>query len=463
MVSRMVRFMVGLTVLVVASGGFWWGFQRLRGGQKATDESAAKEEQKPIVDGSMPVRISAEARKNLGVFSKLLQPVTYWSKIEVPGVITDRPGISDRGVVAPVTGIVTAIHAYPGDTVEPNAPLFSLRLVSESLHISQLELFKATKEIEIAQRQKERLDGLVGIPGARIIEIDNQIERMEVNVQAYRQDLLARGLPPERIDAAARGEFVTEITVNAPGEQALEVAKVALTSAVEGEPRQLPFSFELQMLKVELGQQVAAGEVLCYLADHRALLIEGYAFKKDMPLIQNAAKEHLPIDVKFDVDEGTEWPPLPQQLYIHHVANLIDVEERTFSFFLPLENQWQSYDQAGKERLIWRFRPGDRVRLLVSVEKMEDVIVLPQEAVVCEGPEAYVFRQNGDLFDRLSVHVLHEDRDSVVIANDGSLRKGSFIAQNSAASLNRVLKAQMASGQPTNIHVHADGTTHAAH
>ena len=28
---------------------------------------------------------------------------------------------------------------------------------------------------------------------------------------------------------------------------------------------------------------------------------------------------------------------------------------------------------------------------------------------------------------------------------------------------NRVLKAQLASGQPTNVHVHADGTTHAAH
>ena len=61
------------------------------------------------------------------------------------------------------------------------------------------------------------------------------------------------------------------------------------------------------------------------------------------------------------------------------------------------------------------------------------------------------------------MHVLHEDSTSVVLANDTGLRKGSYIAQNSAASLNRVLKAQLASGQPTNIHVHADGTTHAAH
>jgi len=417
-------------------------------------------------DGTTPVRVSAEARKNMGLTAKSLQPTTYFRKIDVPGVITDRPGISDRGVVAPVTGIITQIHAYPGNTVAPNAPLFSLRLVSESLHTSQLELFKATKEIEIARQQKQRLEDLAaagGVAGARLIELDNQIQRMEVNVQAYRQDLQARGFPKDRIDMVARGEFLTEITVNAPGEKALQVAEIALTGAVDQEPRRLPFSFELQQLNVSLGKQVEAGEVLCILADHRALLIEGGGFKKDLPLIQEAAKERYPIEVSFEVSEGTDWPALTEPLRIEHVANLIDIASRTFAFYLPLENQWQAYDVDGRERLIWRFRPGDRVRLSVAVAEIENVFVIPLAALVREGPEAFVFRQNGDLFDRVSVHLLHEDSTSAVIANDGKLRKGSFIAQNAAASLNRVLKAQLASGQPTNLHVHADGTTHAAH
>src|SRR5687768_16497788 len=66
-----------------------------------------------IVDGATPVRLSAQARKYLGIISKPLQTTTYWRKIDVPGVITGRPGISDRGVVAPATGTVTQIHAYP--------------------------------------------------------------------------------------------------------------------------------------------------------------------------------------------------------------------------------------------------------------------------------------------------------------------------------------------------------------
>jgi hypothetical protein len=455
---------LALVVIALAAGMGAYFYNEWRSYQTASQEDSKAPP--AAQDGATPVRVSVEARKNMGLVARSLQPTDYFRKIDVPGVITDRPGVSDRGVVAPVTGIVTHIHAYPGNTVAPNAPLFSLRLVSESLHTSQLELFKATKEIEIARQQRQRLEGLAnsgGIAGSRIIEIDNQIQRMDVNVQAYRQDLLARGLPPDRIEAAAKGEFVTEITVQAPGEQSLKVAGIAWTGGVEGEPPRLPFSFELQSLNVELGEQVEAGEVLCKLADHRALLIEGRGFKKDLALVQQAAKERFPIEVAFELSEGADWPALPQQLRIEHVANLIDTQSRTFAFYLPLENQWQAYNQDGRERLIWRFRPGDRVRLFVAVEKIENVFVLPQAALVREGPEAFLFRQNGDLFDRIGVHVLHEDSTSVVIANDGKLRKGSFIAQNAAASLNRVLKAQLASGQPTNLHVHADGTTHAAH
>lgn len=416
----------------------------------------------PVSAAPQSARLSPQARQNLGLASKPLQLTTYWTHIDVPGVVTDRPGISDRGVAAPVTGIVTKVHAHPGDTIAPESPLFSLRLVSETLHTSQLELFKATKEIEIARQQKKRLEDVAqsgALAQSRIIEIDNQIQRMEVNVQAYRQDLLVRGLSAARVDAAARGEFVTEITVNAPSELPEDPSLLAREPGDTSE--KLPFSFEVQSLKVELGQQVEAGEVLCYLADHRALFIEGRAFKKDLPLIQKAARERLPVEIIFEIDESSQWPSFPKQLQIRHIANVIDTESRSFAFYIDLKNQWQVYQQQGQERLLWRFRPGDRVRLSVAIEKLEGVFVLPRAAVVSDGPEAYVFRQNGDYFDRLPVHVMHEDNTSVVVPSDRKLRPGFYVAQNSAAQLNRVFKAQMSSGAPTNFHVHADGTVHA--
>ena len=140
-----------------------------------------------------------------------------------------------------------------------------------------------------------------------------------------------------------------------------------------------------------------------------------------------------------------------------------DSASRTFDFFIPLTNQSRSYEKDGQTFVVWRLRPGQRVRLHVPLEELENVISLPAAALVREGPEAYVFRQNGDLFNRISVHVLHEDRRNVVLANDGSVAPGVYLAQGSAASLNRVLKAQAANGVRADVHVHADGIVHGSH
>ena len=73
-------------------------------------------------------------------------------------------------------------------------------------------------------------------------------------------------------------------------------------------------------------------------------------------------------------------------------------------------------------------------------------IVLPPEAVTFDGPEAYVFRQNGDVFQRVGVHVAYSDPTAVVVANDGQIGPGMFVAQSGAAALNRAVKAALAGG-----------------
>ena len=456
----------GIIVLGVAVAGVLvylrWQATKPGGGAAKADADPA-----PIVDGSMPVRLTPQARKNLGLVSQPATLTTYWRKIEVPAVVIDRPGVSDRGVVAPVAGVVTQIHGQLGATVAHGRPLFTIRIVSDELHAAQRELFKTNEEIAIARQKRERLAGFVqegGLPKARLIEIDNDIRRLEATVKAYDQDLHSRGFSAGQIAAIAQGDFVKEIVVTAPGEREVgESIPEALASAEASDTRVGSFHYELHELKVELGEQVAAGTLLCSLADHRELLLEGRGFKDDLPLIQRAAESESPVEIEFEQPTSDRWPDAPNDLHIQHVANTSDPETRTFAFYIPLKNRWEAYTRDGQPRLLWQFRPGDRMRVRVAVEKLSDVFVLPREAVVREGPEAYVFRQNGDLFDRLPVHVLAEDRTSVVIDNDGSVRPRTYLAQSSAASLNRVLKAQMASGQPTNVHVHADGTVHAAH
>ena len=206
-----------------------------------------------------------------------------------------------------------------------------------------------------------------------------------------------------------------------------------------------------------------AGQLLSTLANHRALFIEGHAFKREAASLAKAAESEWPIQCRFEADDQVDWPVFDQTLEIRHLANAIDSTTRTFNFFIPLLNQSRTYTKDNQTFIVWRFRPGQRVRLQVPVEELKDVLVVPTPAVVREGPEAYVFQQNGDLFNRLPVHVLHEDRLQTVLANDGSVKAGRYLAQSAAASLNRVLKSQAASGVRADVHVHADGTVHAAH
>ena len=95
----------------------------------------------------------------------------------------------------------------------------------------------------------------------------------------------------------------------------------------------------------------------------------------------------------------------------------------------------------------------------MRVERLDNVYVLPSDAVSRDGAEAFVFTQNVNTFERTPVRVLLQDRQHVVIANDGSLIKGVYVVQGAAAQLNRMVKAG-SSGPPKGYHVHADGSLH---
>lgn len=398
---------------------------------------------------SEQIRLSEQAQKNLRLTTQPLTPDTFWKTISVPGMVIDRPGFSDRGVVAPVTGVVSRIHKIAGDSARPGEPLFTLKLLSEILHQTQTDLFKATQDITLAEAQRKRLVSSAGVVAeSRVIDVDNQITRLQVAVKAYRQELLNRGLLPNQIDAAAAGQFVSEISIDVPTRAA---ALSAASSAA--------LASEVEEVKVSLGQLVQAGQTLCTIANHQMLAVEGRAFRDEAPLLERVVKAGWSVEVDFEEEPGHGWDALGQTFRVNYIANTIDPESRTFRFLLPLDNQSRAVEHPGGTQTLWRFRPGQRVRLHIRVEKLEDVFVLPPEAVARDGADAYVFRQNGDVFDRKPVRVVYQDRDHVVVANDGSVPPGLFVAQTGAAQLNRMIKSQSGT-TPKGFHIHADGSVH---
>lgn len=401
--------------------------------------------------------VNEQAQENLGLTARELKPQTYWKTIQVPGMVVDRPGVSDRGVVAPATGVVARVYRVPGDTVRPGDVLFTLKLLSESLHLTQTDLFKATQDIALIQVQKKLLKQSAGaVSEARVIEVDNQIARLEIAVKAYRQELLNRGFSREMIDGIAGGTFVNEINIVVPPRTASAGAPVA----APGGPIERPLTFEVQELKADLGQQVQAGQALCTLSNHQLLAVEGRAFREEAPLLEQSVTERWPVGVDFQEEPTAQWGEFKQPLRIRHLSNTIDPERRTFAFLVPLENESRVVADEGRTQTLWRFRPGQKVRLHVRVEEVKNVFVLPADAVTRDGPEAFLFTQNVNTFTRRPVRVLLQDRQQVVIANDGSLPPGTYAAQSAAAQLNRMVKAGGASGVPKGYHVHADGSLH---
>lgn len=470
------RFRLTLSLLFAVSlaAGLWYGrslwqpysqiiMQRWLGSSVV---AIAEQAELPPATEVQVLKLSEQARLNLGLRSSPTKPQSYWRTIEIPGVIADRPGITDSGVTSPISGVITKIHAMEGDVVRPGQRLVSVRLLSEYLQQAQLALFKANREIEILNAEIKRLRPLAesgGVPGSRIIELEQQISRQNSLIDGQRQDLLARGLDANQIAQIETGQFLTDINIDAP--EPTTSSGEFTTVRFERNSNELIESdfFEVQSLRVSLGQQVDAGQMIAVLADHSTLYIKGIAFKKDSTSLARAAEHGWPLNIEFADDAARDWPSINQTFQIRHFANTSDSATRTFDFFVPLVNQFRSYESDNRLFVLWRYRPGQRVRIHVPVEELSNVVVLPTEAVVFEGPEAFVFQQNGDLFNRISVRVLHQDRLHVIIANDGAILPGYYLAQNAAASLNRVLKSQAASGMRADFHVHADGSIHAAH
>jgi multidrug efflux pump subunit AcrA (membrane-fusion protein) len=203
---------------------------------------------------------------------------------------------------------------------------------------------------------------------------------------------------------------------------------------------------QVQELKVENGQHVKAGDPLCVLADHSELYVQGKAFEQDAPVLNKAADNNWRLTAVIDADgQGRQTVPDLRLLY---VANKVEPESRAFLFYVQLPNKLvRNQETDGHRFSAWQFKPGQRVGLLVPVERWADRIVLPVNAVVQDGPESYVFEKNDGHFDRRAVRVEYRDEYSAVLANDGILMPGKMVIVSGAYQVHLAMKNK-AGGAP---------------
>jgi len=398
-------------------------------------------------DDQNSIDLTPQAQASIGLKLGKVTLANFNRTITVPGLLQERPGRSTVAITAPLTGIVTQIFPILGEAVQPGQKLFELRLTHEELVQAQGDFLRVAEEIDVIVREINRLQKIGvegGIAGKQVLERQYEQQNKQAVLRAQHQALLLHGLSEDQVnEILATRKLLRTLTVVVPQDQE------PVTTADPAKQAK-PLNYEIHELKVERGQSVAAGDTMAVLSEHSVLFIEGSAFDKDVQAVNRAVENSWPVDAAIETDETA--PQVIRDLPILYVAGNVDPETRTFHFYVPLTNSLlrDMRSPDGHRFLSWRYKPGQRVQIIVPVEQWKDLIVLPVDAVAQNGIDTYVFSPNGDHFDRRSVHVKHRDRFSVAIANDGSLFPGDMVVLHGAQQMQLALKNK--AGGPIDPH-----------
>lgn len=410
-------------------------------GESPPESGAAAEHEDPHAahgaDEGSSIQISATGLKNIGFRPITVALQTFQRTETLPAIVVEQPGRTQTHITAPLTGVIKSIDVVEGEAIDPGSKMFELRLTHEELVTSQRDYLKTAESLEIVNREIARLKSLGEgvIAGKRILEQEYEKTKLEASLRADEQALLLHGLNEEQVaNILETKQLLQGLTVQAP------IATHA------GDSCSGDHVYHVQRLPVSVGEQVEVGQDLAILADHCELFVEGRAFEDDAPRLRQTAREGRKIAANLLVGEGE--PTAIPSLEVLYLADQVDPESRALRFFLKLPNEivLDKKTPEGRRFIEWRFKPGQRMELSVPIDELPERIVLPVEAVVEEGGERYVYRQNGDHFERVPIHVEFADRNSVVVANDGALFPGDVVAGQGAYQMHLALKNKAGSG-----------------
>lgn len=465
--------LVGLAVLVI--GALIWIFvgrdlaSQLFSARDLLDETGETTNEDDHHDH---VDISVAAAKSLGITLEPLTRSTYTRMLHIPASVIEKPGQSNLSVTSPIQGIITEIHRFPGQALEPDDLLFTLRVTDEALEAAQLSLLEILTRVAVTEREIERLDPLTEsgvVVGRRKLEMEYQLKQLESERAARLQELKLRGLSAEQVERIVQyRELINQVEIR------LNILPISVSTSpsereTDAEKNPGPI-YTLEQLNVFPGLSVNKGQELCHIANHHNLYVRADAFDSDLVHIRRAMERQEGVVVETGEKESRERI---EDLRIMYMDNHADLQSQTFPFYLLLPNQVvaEQRDDAGRLFRSWRFKPGQRAHVYLPVEQWPDQIVLPRDAVVRSGPETYVFRLTEDNWretERISgdfaaqlvalerlpewelepvpVQVLHQDRQFVVLATDGELTLNDIVVTSRAYQVFLAWKMQLSGG-----------------
>ena len=305
------------------------------------------------------------------------------------------PGQSELSIPAPVSGVVERVLVRQGQSIGGEQRVAELRITDEELTQTQTKLLATLARQEVVREEIARLEPLTSagtVSGSKKRELEYELKQLLADQRTRMQEISARGLPDRVLESIVDSRVLaSKLFVALPfSDPTLVTRSVSLDSTSASQ-----LNYSVTRLDVHPGKSVRRGDTLCTLSLHSELQIRGTAFESDLPVLQKVNDNNWSIVAEFGhvQHDGHAHRHKLGGLQLLHINNHADAGSQTFDFFLPLQNEIErsTRDSAGRSYLQWRFKPGQRVHLRVPLALWQDQLLLPRDAVVIEGPNAFVF------------------------------------------------------------------------
>ncbi|MCA8956307.1 MAG: efflux RND transporter periplasmic adaptor subunit [Planctomycetes bacterium] len=199
--------------------------------------------------------------------------------------------------------------------------------------------------------------------------------------------------------------------------------------------------WDLVEVAVRPGQPVVAGQTIAVVRDARSMWLRLRPVGNELGMLRDAVRRAALLEAVPTI-EGTG--PILRGLRV------LTVGDGAPNPVIPCAN-----DRLARTDGVvvgWQLQAGTHYRVRIPQAPLQQVFVLPVAAVVSEGADRVVYLQDGDSFRPKPVRVVWEDREHVVVANDGALFPNDAVVESGAFALS--LAMQRAKGGDAQEHHH---------
>ena len=219
----------------------------------------------------------------------------------------------------------------------------------------------------------------------------------------------------------------------------------ALTPIISVRAPASEHGWDIRSVDIKIGQRVAAGAPLLLLENESDLYLVADPNGSEISVLNDASREQHSIDA-IPLTPGTG--PELSGLTITKMRG----EDSAARVYLPVANTQSSEVERGAFTYRnWALRAGMKYILKVPTRVLEDVIVLPSEAVIQYGPDKVVFAREHGEYVRRKVVVVYQDNEVAVIGEGSDLLPEEPTVTKGAFALHLALIA----GTPAAVDPHA--------